>query len=152
MGVDLKAKKWPGDVSCSLCGEPETVNHLMFCCPLSHFGWWCIKEALGWDRPPHNFDEFVDVALKNPGAGTNHVGWAILGAFAWATWTTRNDLVFNHKVCSNSLSNLYKTMINLSQWRALLPAKRKGTWDKTLDKLKLETRRLQLMMPKRGVG
>ena len=30
---DLKAKGWPGEPSCKLCGEEESANHLVFSCP-----------------------------------------------------------------------------------------------------------------------
>ena len=111
-----------------------------------------MKETFGWERTPGSFQDFFEVALKNPGAASNHLGWAVLGALAWATWTSRNDMVFNHKFCSSALTNIYKTISNFSQWRVLLPDKRKTSWDATLEKLKTTTRGLQLMMARRGVG
>ena len=150
--VDLKAKQWPGELGCVLCGEEETASHLLFSCPLAHFSWWCLKDTFGWKHPPESFQDFFEVALKQPGVASNRKGWAILGAMAWATWTSRNDMVFNRKFCSSSLTNIYKTISNLSQWRVLLSEERRADWDTALEKLKLNTRRLQLMMPRRGVG
>jgi hypothetical protein len=104
-----------------LCGELETVKHLIFLCPLSHINWLFIKEALGWLRPPKDFGDFIDVALKPPGAGSNRNGWAVLGVLAWSIWNTRNVLVFNNKICPSLLTNISKTISFLSQWKALFP-------------------------------
>ena len=83
---DLKAKGWPGEPGCKLCGELESVNHLIFCCPLSHFCWWWVKIALNWEYPPNNFDYFLCLGLGPPRAWKNYLGWTILGTVAWTIW------------------------------------------------------------------
>ena len=59
---------------------------------------------------PCSFDDFVEIALGRSGAGKNHLGWSVKGALAWSIWTTRNDLVFNHKTCPNVLTNIVKSV------------------------------------------
>ena len=151
--AELKKKGWPGDPICKLCGESETAAHLIFNCPLSHFLWWAIKETFGWDHPPASFDDFVDVALRIPGCGANFRGWAIFGAASWAIWLARNDFVFNNKLVSSPLSNLFSMSSLLNQWSCLLPARRETSWELMLEQVKVKIRSLQLLIaPRRGVG
>jgi hypothetical protein len=77
-----------------MSGEFGTVSDLLFGCSFSHFTWWCLKEALGWSKPPLSFDDFSDV-LSRPGAGSDYMGWVVFGAAAWVTWLSRNELIFN---------------------------------------------------------
>jgi hypothetical protein len=50
----LKHMKWKGSELCSLCGEEEDVDHLLFSCPLVMFVWEFVREALGWHDYPRN--------------------------------------------------------------------------------------------------
>ena len=150
---NLKEKGWPGEPGCSLCGELETANHLVFCCHVSHFNWWIMAEAFRWRRPPRNFEEFISITLKQPGSGDNGLGWALFGALSWSIWTTRNDLVFNRKTCSSSIAIMYKTIVLLSQWKLLVSAKHKEKWCKMVEKLQMATRTFQaLFQNRKGVG
>ena len=153
VAVDLKAKGWPGKPSCKLCGELETANHLIFGCPLSHFGWWGLSSALTWGKPPGNFDDFLEIGLGKPGFRLNYLGWMVFGAFAWTTWLARNDFVFNNKLCNSPAANMYKTVSLLSQWTSLVPAKRKQEWSTMLEQLKTYLKNLHfLLRPRSGVG
>ena len=91
------------------------------------------------------------MALRKPGAVGNDVGWAVMSAMAWSIWTTRNDVVFNRKVSTSVFSNIYKCMSFLSQWKALLPAKRKGRWDELTLRLESAAKRFQLLEPRRSL-
>jgi hypothetical protein len=33
----------------------------------SHFNWWWLKQTLGRDGTPQNFDDFANMGLKSPG-------------------------------------------------------------------------------------
>ncbi|KAG8099147.1 hypothetical protein GUJ93_ZPchr0013g37497 [Zizania palustris] len=37
VGDQLKRMNWMGNPNCKLCGQLETIDHLIFQCPLSHF-------------------------------------------------------------------------------------------------------------------
>lgn len=126
-------------------GELETTSHLIFECPVSNFQWCCVKEAFGWDRKPNSFDEFLSLAIRNPGVGSNYIGWAIFGALSWLIWLSRNDAVFNKKIIKSPLNMMFKTISFLTQWTCMLPGKREGRWRKMLEKMQLVARRMQLI-------
>ena len=150
---ELKAKNWPGDPVCKLCGEWETADHLIFHCPPSHFLWWALKETFGWDHPPISFDDCLMMVMKRSGLGSSLMGWAICGAAFWSIWLARNDFVFNNKLCSSPLSNLFSMSSFLTQWKCMLPAKHKDHWEQMVGRLKMKLRSLQLLVyPRSGVG
>ena len=150
---DLKDKGWPGEPGCKLCGELESVDHLIFNCPLSHFCWWWIARALNWERPPGNFDEFMGLGLGFPGSRSNFLGWALLGAVAWTIWLSRNDFVFNSKLSNSPATNVYKMLSLLSQWTSLLPEKRKRVWLRMVEQLKNSANNMYFLLKSRsGVG
>ena len=142
---DLKSKGWPGEPGCKLCGKLESVNHLIFGCPLSHFCWWWLKSALGWPKPPSNFEDFLSMGLKQSGAKSNYLGWAIFGVLIWTIWLSRNDFVFNNNLSSSPTTNIYKFLSLMSQWTPLLPAKRKKDWLILLDQLKVSAKNMHFL-------
>ena len=93
------------------------------------------------------------MALGKSGSKNNRIAWALFGAISWALWITRNDLVFNRKVCSSPLVNLHKVISFFSQWKVLLPEKLKKGRDDLVEKLMLAAKNLQLLSFSRiGVG
>ena len=60
-GAELKKRKWRGSEKCNLCGKLETVDHIFFSCVLAKFVWACFKEALGWERVPTSWQDFLDI-------------------------------------------------------------------------------------------
>ena len=150
---DLKEKGWLGEPSCKLRGEEESADHLVFSCPLSHFCWWWIALALNWEKPPSNFEEFANMGLGSPGARSNFLGWSLLGAVAWTIWLSRNDFVFNNKLSNSPATNVYKMISLLSQWKLLLPEKRKQDGLQMLEQLRNSSKNLFfLLRPRSGVG
>lgn len=89
-----------------------------------------------------SFEECVEIVLGAPGARSNDLGWAVIGALSWTIWLTRNDLVFNDIVCSSPCNNVFKTIPLLTQWARMAPGKREQGWKLMLDKLNLESKNL----------
>jgi hypothetical protein len=52
------AKKWQGDPGCFFCGELETVDHLLFDCPISKIVWGVIAICFGQRNGPKSFKQF----------------------------------------------------------------------------------------------
>jgi hypothetical protein len=117
---------------------------------LSPFDWWWIKEAMGWERPPVCFGDFITLGLNKPGAHSNLVGWAIFGAIAWSSWLARNDLVFNNKTCGSPFANIFKMISFLSEWTVLIPARRRTEWMKMMDRVKLAAKTSYFLVRPRG--
>jgi hypothetical protein len=150
---DLKAKGWPGDPGCKLCGELETSGHLIFECPLSNFSWCCMSKALGWSRTPTSFNDFTSMVAMLGGSQMRIKTWTMFGALAWAIWLQRNDHVFNNKVGNSSLTQLFKMIFLMSQWTFLLGPKHEEGWKALIEKIRLVARRMQLTYrPRSGVG
>jgi len=61
--VQLKKKKWSGQEECKLCGERETVDHILFLCPVALFMWTLIRETCGLTRAPTSCAELADILL-----------------------------------------------------------------------------------------
>ena len=150
--VELAKKGWPGNIDCKMCGKAETMSHLLFCCPVAHFCWWVIREALGWRCTPRSADEFVNLVLGVPGSKSNVLEWVTFGACVWSVWTTRNDFVFEGRIISSPLQVIHKTITFLSQWLLLVPEKLKTEAGMRRDRIKDKARELHLICQRQGVG
>ena len=88
---------------------------------MAHFGWWVIREALGWRKPPGSVANFANVVLGVSGSKKNLLDWVVFGAFLWSMWTSRNDFVFERRILSSPLQVIYKMISFMSQWLLLAP-------------------------------
>jgi hypothetical protein len=57
-----------GENKCKFCLKEESVDHLIFTCPISVFIWSVIKEGLNWEKIPKSM-EFNDECLFKTGGG-----------------------------------------------------------------------------------
>jgi hypothetical protein len=61
---NLERKKWKGSKLCQLCNKEDSVDHLMFHCPLATFMWSVISDGMNWDsilKSGKNFNnEFIE--------------------------------------------------------------------------------------------
>jgi hypothetical protein len=49
----LKRRNWDKDDVCKFCDVEETVNHLLFQCPIARETWCWIRDRLGWPSAPY---------------------------------------------------------------------------------------------------
>ena len=91
IGVNLKKKIGKGNRNWCLCGECETEDHIFFGCIMVKNVWSCFKEALGWDRIPHNlqdiFYSWLQLNCRN-----YHVKIFISAIVLWSIWNIRNKM------------------------------------------------------------
>ncbi|GKU93427.1 hypothetical protein SLEP1_g7022 [Rubroshorea leprosula] len=90
-----------GGIQCSNCSEKEeTINHLMFECPLSWkvwtscYSWWGISTAINVDTTAHFKQHTGLIDSKNI-----NQAWAVIWfAALWSIWLQRNQVIFksNH--------------------------------------------------------
>ena len=111
-GEALKNKNRKGDSRCMLCGVAETVEHILFGCVISSCVWSCFKEALGWDRTPSTWTDFLR-------------GWMPLGCsdfdlklfqfaiVAWSLWVCRNKIRIKGNFPGSAIDILYKSNLLL---------------------------------------
>lgn len=89
----ILTRKGPTNGLCPLCTELESIDHLLFHCPVAIFVWLLIKECVGWPDAPHSVMDLLSlvryVESKNRG-----VIWIGAAATLWALGTIRNKLIF----------------------------------------------------------
>ena len=120
-----KKKKWRGSEKCNLCRKLETVDHIFFSCVLAKFVWACFKEALGWERVPTSWQDFLDI-------------WILLGCrdynpklflstiVLWAIWTSWNKRAIEGKFPRYPTELLIKSNMFLQRWKVLLRGEDQG--------------------------
>ena len=60
--VQLKKRRWAGEVNCKMCGEIETADHILFRCPTARFLWIFLKNSLSINCTPTSREElFYDL-------------------------------------------------------------------------------------------
>jgi hypothetical protein len=52
---NLLKKKWQGIPDCYMCGEPESVDHLFFSCPVAKVTWGVIAVCFGQTTRPNSY-------------------------------------------------------------------------------------------------
>ena len=85
----MKERKWKGEQGCTICGEPETLNHILFSCVVAPFTWTCLKEAFDWDRIPSNWGDFTEVWLPLGAREYQYKLFTFAFVF-WGLWNVRN--------------------------------------------------------------
>ena len=88
-GGELKKRKWKGNPCCNICNALETTDHIFFSCIVAKFLWSCFKEALGWDRIPVGWQDFLDNWIPL-GCKDYNAKLFLLTMVTWALWTSRN--------------------------------------------------------------
>jgi hypothetical protein len=48
---------------CHFCLESESMNHLLFRCPLAVYMWSVVRDVLGWNAIPKSVKNFVENLL-----------------------------------------------------------------------------------------
>lgn len=75
----LVKRNWKGgENKCKLCGVSETVNHVLFNCPIAKFTWCVVKEVLHFPAIPVSFWEGLDLLKQKLGGK--------LGVVVFASW------------------------------------------------------------------
>jgi hypothetical protein len=54
----MRKRKWQGDPSCYMCGDPEDCDHLMFSCPVSRVIWGVIAKCFYQTMRPMNYEQY----------------------------------------------------------------------------------------------
>jgi hypothetical protein len=56
----VKRKKWKGSEMCHFCLEGESMDHLLFRCPLAIYIWALIRDELRWGPMLRGVKKFVE--------------------------------------------------------------------------------------------
>jgi hypothetical protein len=111
---NLRRKQWNGSKECQWCNEDESVNHMVFICPLARYVWAIVRDGMRWDG--WNFIPIISVKnwsedfLLERGDKRNRMLMFLFGAICWTLWLNRNDLIFKNKIISSPKALIYKLL------------------------------------------
>ena len=109
------------DGKCSMCGQPESVDHIFFSCVLPRFAWSATRSILGVAWNPSSFADWFAIIQRFRG-NTRRALWVLFACQCWALWTTRNKFTIESKFPKKPANVLFKMLILLQQWRPLRKA------------------------------
>jgi hypothetical protein len=103
---NMVKRKWNGDPSCCFCNQMETVEHLFFQCSIAKCIWGMVGICLGSKCIPSSIAQYklwIQKVLPQ-GKAVHHFGFS---AICWATWKSRNKVVFDKKMIKHPAEIVY---------------------------------------------
>jgi hypothetical protein len=94
-------KQWKYNKFCQFCRSEESVDHLMFECPIAVFMWAVIRDGLKWGNVPKSMRDFKENFLQIKGNKGLRATWFLFGCVCWVLRLNRNDCIFNNKIISS---------------------------------------------------
>ena len=85
-----RGRKW--NANCSLYNKPETVNIIIFGCPLAQYVWSCLRDALGWEGFPTSVKDLTSNWITKGFRTSQSLGMFFFAGLAWAIWRNRNKV------------------------------------------------------------
>ena len=141
--VQLKKRKWGGQIHYKLCGEMEDLDHLFFNCPVALFVWcWWVRDSLGWSCIPASLGDFQDDFLGGPGDKDNRLTIFLFAGVSWALWRTRNDWVFDDLLVKHPNQIVHRAFGFLQYWCRLSTKGARTKMEELLTKLHAELAKL----------
>ena len=140
--VQLKKRKWGGQIHCKLCGEMEDLDHLFFKCPVALFVWCWVRDSLGWSCIPASLGDFQDDFLGGPGDKDNRLTIFLFAGVSWALWRTRNDWVFDDLLVKHPNQIVHRAFGFLQYWCRLSTKGARTKTEELLTKLHAELAKL----------
>jgi hypothetical protein len=110
------------DGKCALCGQVESINHIVFLCVLVSFMWSGIREAFGVQWNPKNLPEFL-LILNQLTPSLRQSFWVLFAAESRALWLIRNKLSIEKSFPKQPADCFFKNAMFLQLWRPLLKEK-----------------------------
>ena len=145
--VQLKKRRWTGEVNCKMCGEIETADHILFRCPTARFLWIFLENSLSLNCSPTSREElFFDVLPNNYERGKTNMLFLCADTL-WTLWKTRNELVFDDKVIPTTDILIFKLTTCLSHWKKLLPEKNLQKVEEMLGEICQKCAAEELLLP-----
>jgi hypothetical protein len=115
---NLAKRNWQGSVQCCFCHKDETIQHLLFDCPLARTVWSIIQVATNLYLP-HSVSNMFGTWLWGLDKDKKSLVLAGAAATCWAIWRCRNDVVFDRKVVPSPSQVIYSVIYWLRTWTIL---------------------------------
>ena len=110
-----------GNTRCYFCDHNESIKHLFLECPLAKLLWRSIHIAFNVNTPNSIHTLFGTWLNGVDSHIAKHIRIGIC-ALDWASWNTRNDLIFNGTQFMNFLQVIYKATAWIRMWSSLTHA------------------------------
>ena len=111
-------RQWKGDPSCYFCNCPESMQHLLFTCPVAKIIWATVATCIGASNIPIFFEQswnWCERWISN-GKQFHAVGTA---AICWAIWKMRNRVCFDGVKLHNPLAIVSHACALMKFWAGL---------------------------------
>jgi hypothetical protein len=138
-----KTHKVEGSEFCSLCGESENVDHLLFANPLAKFIWVFVKQALGWADYPRDMEDLMTTWLPGKFKVSYQTGLSCFAGIEWAIWNTRNKITIQKQFPAKAVDAVHLAMSFLQKWRNLMKAIEKTKVEKLVAAMLQRTEEFQ---------
>jgi hypothetical protein len=127
---------------CPLCDEVESVDHLLFNCPVAVFVWSLVSQVGEWPGNPSSVMDLM--SLTRYGLVDNFdIIWVGAAAVMWSLWNIRNKLIFEAKILKSPADAMYHVISYLQTWRILWDDKLRSVFDWVIRQVKMQLRRLE---------
>ena len=115
---NLLKRNWSGNMMCTFCSKPESIDHLFFECDTAKYIWSLVAFVLGANHKPTSFGKFWlwTLTLLPQRKQFHMIG---LAAFCWAIWKTRNNICFEKKLISSPTEIVCLASSFLNYWAGL---------------------------------
>lgn len=114
---NLIKRNWHGDKYCAFCSQEESIQHLMFDCPMASYVCSLTAHVFGITCRPTTFEQFWSGYPASFLLGGNFT-WSAWQPFCWALWRAGNNICFENKFVRSSTEVVYLACSFLIYWLA----------------------------------
>lgn len=115
---NMVRRNWQGDPKCYFCNLPETVDHLLFNCPVTKVVWGILARCFDQNSRPSSYEQYW-FWIRQVLPGGKDVYTFGLAAIIWATWKTRNRCCFDKKSINHPCEILFYACSFMRYWAGL---------------------------------
>jgi hypothetical protein len=113
---NLFKKKWKGNLDCTFCGFPESIDHLFFQCSVARFTWRIVYSALGLISIPNNVDDLFGAWINSFNRTEKNLVLFGCGAVIWVIWRCLNDCCFGTDRIDDPTNVIFSCCYWLDTW------------------------------------
>jgi hypothetical protein len=110
---NLFKRHWQGNLDCIFCGLLESIDHLLFHCPVARFIWRIIQIAFNLSSTPKDTADLFGPWINSFHKTEKNLVLFGCGAVLWAIWRTRNDGCFNNKLIDDPSNVIFPVATGL---------------------------------------
>ncbi|RLN34680.1 putative retroelement [Panicum miliaceum] len=118
--TELVKRGWKGSHRCSLCGQPESGDHIFFHCSMARFTWCCLRDFFGWDGHPTSCSDFWGRWLPLKFNISPRLGIFMFAGLCWVLWITRNKMAFEQKFINKPTEVVFLGINFMQKWSPML--------------------------------